>query len=147
MNRALLPDSKALRQDARRDAPLRFDLLALPHVRVTATAEGVFESRRTLTTEQIANTPRLVMQAVVFDPDDLGRALLSGVAEVESAAPTVRALIEELDAQFPGLGRELRLTSAVAVDGDIVADNIRAASLKRIDQAETILFVPAVSGG
>ncbi len=75
------------------------------------------------------------------------RTFTGGVGEVESAAPTVRALIEELDAQFPGLGRELRLTSAVAVDGDIVADNIRSASLRRIDQAETILFVPAVSGG
>jgi molybdopterin converting factor small subunit len=75
------------------------------------------------------------------------RTFTGGVAEVESSAPTVRALVEELDAQFPGLGRELRLTSAVAVDGDIIADNLRAASLKRIDKAERILFVPAVSGG
>ncbi|MDE0222673.1 MAG: MoaD/ThiS family protein [Spirochaetaceae bacterium] len=75
------------------------------------------------------------------------RTFTGGVGEVESSATTVRALIDELDTQFPGLGRELRLTSAVAVDGDIVADNIRAASLRRIDQAETILFVPAVSGG
>jgi molybdopterin converting factor small subunit len=75
------------------------------------------------------------------------RTFTGGVGEVESSAPTVRALIEELDTQFPGLGRELRLTSAVAVDGDIIADNLRAASLKRIDQAERILFVPAVSGG
>ncbi len=75
------------------------------------------------------------------------RIFTGGVGEVESSAPTVRALIEELETRFPGLGRELRLTSAVAVDGDIVADNIRAASLRRIDQAETILFVPAVSGG
>ena len=75
------------------------------------------------------------------------RTFTGGVAEVESSAPTVRALVEELDAQFPGLGRELRLTSAVAVDDDIVADNLRAASLKRIDKAERILFVPAVSGG
>lgn len=75
------------------------------------------------------------------------RTFTGGVAEVQSSAATVRALIEELDARFPGLGRELRLTSAVAVDGDIVADNLRAASLKRIEHAETILFVPAVSGG
>lgn len=75
------------------------------------------------------------------------RTFTGGVAEVESSAATVRALIDELDAQFPGLGRELRLTSAVAVDGDIIADNLRAASLKRIDRAERILFVPAVSGG
>lgn len=75
------------------------------------------------------------------------RTFTGGVAEVESSAATVRALIDELDARFPGLGRELRLTSAVAVDGDIIADNLRAASLKRIDRAEQILFVPAVSGG
>jgi len=75
------------------------------------------------------------------------RTFTGGVAEVESSAATVRALIDELDAQFPGLGRELRLTSAVAVDGDIIADNLRAASLRRIDRAERILFVPAVSGG
>lgn len=75
------------------------------------------------------------------------RTFTGGVAEVESSAATVRALIDELDAQFPGLGRELRLTSAVAVDGDIIADNLRAASLQRIDQAQRILFVPAVSGG
>lgn len=75
------------------------------------------------------------------------RNYTGGVGEVQSAAPTVRALIDELDAQFPGLGRELRLTSAVAVDGDVIADNIRSASFKRIDQAERILFVPAVSGG
>ena len=60
---------------------------------------------------------------------------------------TVRALIEELDVQFPGLGRELQLTSAVAIDGDIVADDVRSASLTRIDQAERILFVPAITGG
>lgn len=75
------------------------------------------------------------------------RTFTGGVAEVESSAATVRALIDELDARFPGLGRELRLTSAVAVDGDIIADNLRAASLKRINRAERILFVPAVSGG
>ena len=75
------------------------------------------------------------------------RTFTGGVAELDSSAPTVRALIEELDAQFPGLGRELRLTSAVAVDGDIVADNVRAALLKRIDLAEMVLFVPAISGG
>ncbi len=75
------------------------------------------------------------------------RTFTGGVGEVESSAVTVRALVEELDARFPGLGRELRLTSAVAVDDDIVADNLRAASLKRIDKAERILFVPAVSGG
>lgn len=75
------------------------------------------------------------------------RTFTGGVAEVESSAATVRALIDELDARFPGLGRELRLTSAVAVDGDIIADNLRAASLQRIDQAQRILFVPAVSGG
>lgn len=75
------------------------------------------------------------------------RTFTGGVAEVESSAATVRALVDELDARFPGLGRELRLTSAVAVDGDIIADNLRAASLQRIDQAQRILFVPAVSGG
>ncbi len=75
------------------------------------------------------------------------RTYTGGVAEVESSAPTVRALIDELEERFPGLGRELRLTSAIAVDGDIVADNIRAASLQRIDRAVRILFVPAVSGG
>ena len=75
------------------------------------------------------------------------RSFTGGVAEVESSAPTVRALISELDALFPGLGQELRLTSAVAVDGDIIADNLKAASLKRIDHARQIVFVPAVSGG
>ena len=75
------------------------------------------------------------------------RMFTGGVAEVDSCAPTVRALISELDALFPGLGRELRLTSAVAVDGEIVADNLKSAWLQRIDNAEQVLFVPAVSGG
>lgn len=75
------------------------------------------------------------------------RMFTGGVAEVESCARTVRALISELDTRFPGLGRELRLTSAVAVDDDIIADNLKSAWLQRIDHAEKILFVPAVSGG
>lgn len=75
------------------------------------------------------------------------RSFTGGVTEVESSAQTVRSLISDLDALFPGLGQELRLTSAVAVDGEIIADNLKAASLKRIEHAQKIVFVPAVSGG
>ena len=71
------------------------------------------------------------------------RRFTGGVGEVEVDAPTVKALIAELDRRFPGIAEPLNEGTAVAIDGEIIAH----ATYEAVPDGAEIHFVTAPSGG
>jgi len=86
--------------------------------------------------------------ARVFIPSAL-RHLSGGETSVESAAPTLRTLIEELDERFPGMADalledgEIRPAIAVFIDTNIADRGL----YQQIPPGAEVHFLPAVSGG
>lgn len=66
-----------------------------------------------------------------------------GMDTFDVEANTVRALIRELDARFPGLGEFVEDGMAIAIDGEIFQDAL-GASLEGVDE---IVLIPKISGG
>jgi molybdopterin synthase sulfur carrier subunit len=85
--------------------------------------------------------------ATLFIPASL-RELCGGATRMELDAATVRGLVRELDARYPGAAERLiaddapRSGWAIAVDGVMV----RSLATKLSPTAE-VHFVPAVGGG
>jgi molybdopterin converting factor small subunit len=77
------------------------------------------------------------------------RRLTGGVQEVRSQATSVRALVDELEARFPGLrarlcdGDRLKSGVAVAVNSRISATGLTTA----LPDGAEVTFLPAVAGG
>ena len=71
------------------------------------------------------------------------RRLTGGVADLEVDASSVRRLIAELDARYPGLGEHLRVGTSVAINGEIVAD----ALFEQLPEGAEVHFVEALQGG
>ncbi|MCP3934377.1 MAG: MoaD/ThiS family protein [Actinomycetia bacterium] len=71
------------------------------------------------------------------------RMLTGGIASLELDAATVRSLVRQLDERYPGIGERLTTGTAVAIDGDIVAD----ALFEDLPDGAEIHFLPALSGG
>jgi molybdopterin converting factor small subunit len=71
------------------------------------------------------------------------RLLTGGVAEIDVEATTFRRLITELEARYPGLGRQVEETMAVAVDGIIYQDSY---AVPFADENEIVL-IPKIGGG
>lgn len=84
----------------------------------------------------------------VFLPSML-REVAGGSTEIEAAGATVRAVLDDLDRQHPGLkarlcdGDRLRSNLAVAVNGELEPLGV----LAKVDSDSEIHFVPAISGG
>ena len=74
---------------------------------------------------------------------DAGRRFTGGAAELEVAATTFRRLVLELDQRFPGLGKQVEDSMAVAIDGEIYQDAY-AAELKPDSE---IVLIPKIGGG
>ena len=58
-------------------------------------------------------------------------------------ATTVRGLILELDARYPGLGEHIRRKMAVAIDGEIHQDADEAA----LGADSEVYLIPKIGGG
>jgi len=58
-------------------------------------------------------------------------------------ARTVRALIRELDARFPGLGEFVEDSMAIAIDGEIHQDALGAA----LGETSEVVLIPKIWGG
>jgi sulfur-carrier protein len=71
------------------------------------------------------------------------RRLTGGETEFEVAADTVRRMIAELDRRFPGLGRQIDESMAVAIDGEIYQDAYQA----RLDPDSEVVLIPKIGGG
>jgi hypothetical protein len=72
-----------------------------------------------------------------------GRRFTGGAAELEVAATTFRRLVLELDQRFPGLGKQVEDSMAVAIDGEIYQDAY-AAELRPDSE---IVLIPKIGGG
>lgn len=86
--------------------------------------------------------------ARVFIPALL-QPLTGGRAEVEAEGPDVRALIESLESQYPGLrdrltdGMRLRQNISVAVDGEVSPMGL----LEPVAPGSEVHFLAAIKGG
>ncbi len=69
--------------------------------------------------------------------------LSGGRAELDVAARTFGQLVRELDARFPGLGRQVEDGMAIAIDGVIHQDAYGAA----FDEASEVVLIPKIAGG
>jgi hypothetical protein len=63
--------------------------------------------------------------------------------EFEVETNTFRRMVFELHRRFPGLGRQIEESMAVAIEGDIFQD----ACLARLRPESEIYLVPKIGGG
>ncbi|MCS7024241.1 MAG: MoaD/ThiS family protein [Bryobacteraceae bacterium] len=86
--------------------------------------------------------------ARVFIPSLL-RSFTGGSAEVEANGATVRELIEDLEARYPGIrqrlleGSHLRPNISVAVDGEVSPLGL----LETVSPTSEVHFLAAIKGG
>ena len=66
-----------------------------------------------------------------------------GVTELEVEADTVRRLILELDRRYPGLGKQVEDSMAIAIDGEIYQDAYGAT----FGPDSEVCIIPKISGG
>ena len=71
------------------------------------------------------------------------RKFTGGQSEFEVEANTVRRMITELERRFPGLGRQIDESMAVAIDGEIFQD----AYLQPLGPDSEIVLIPKIGGG
>ncbi|HEY8289336.1 MAG TPA: MoaD/ThiS family protein [Acetobacteraceae bacterium] len=83
------------------------------------------------------------MPKVVLSSGSAGQQYTDGRTEFEVEATTFRRLVLELEQRFPGLGRQVEESMAVAIDGEIFQDAY-AAELK---PGSEIVLIPKIGGG
>jgi molybdopterin synthase sulfur carrier subunit len=66
-----------------------------------------------------------------------------GAAEFDVAAGTVRSMLRELEARFPGLGDYVGRRMAIAIDGEIFQDADGAA----LSESSEVCLIPKIGGG
>ena len=66
-----------------------------------------------------------------------------GRTDFEVAATTFRRLVLELDRKFPGLGKQVEDSMAVAIDGEIFQDAYSAV----LRPESEIVLIPKIGGG
>jgi molybdopterin converting factor small subunit len=71
------------------------------------------------------------------------RDLAGGHDRFEVDAPTLGALVDELDRRHPGLGAHVRTTMAVAIDGELHHEAWMTALRKDAE----VVFIPLIAGG
>jgi molybdopterin synthase sulfur carrier subunit len=82
------------------------------------------------------------MPRVVAMGGDIG-SFTAGVAEFDVAAGTVRSMIRELEARYPGLGDYVGRRMAIAIDGEIFQD----ADGAMLGEASEVCLIPKIGGG
>ena len=71
------------------------------------------------------------------------RRFTGGLTELEVEANNFRRMVLELDRRFPGLGRQIEESMAVAIDGEIFQD----AYLAPLGPDSEIYLIPKIGGG
>ncbi len=71
------------------------------------------------------------------------RQLAHGQTQLEVESDTVRRLILELGRRFPGLGRQIEESMAIAIDGEILQDTYSAA----LRPDSEVCLIPKFAGG
>jgi molybdopterin synthase sulfur carrier subunit len=83
------------------------------------------------------------MPKVVLSSGSVSRQFADGQTEFEVEATTFRRLVLELEQRYPGLGKQIEESMAVAIDGEIFQDAY-AAELK---PGSEIYLIPKIGGG
>ncbi len=83
------------------------------------------------------------MPKVVLSSGSASLALMGGQTEFEVEATNFRRLVLELERRFPGLGRQVDESMAVAIDGEIFQD---AYGVELRPDSE-IYLIPKIGGG
>ena len=83
------------------------------------------------------------MPKVVLSSGSVSRQFADGQTEFEVEATTFRRLVLELEQRFPGLGKQVEESCAIAIDGEIFQDAY-AAELK---PGSEIYLIPRIGGG
>ena len=86
---------------------------------------------------------RQVMPRVVLSSGSAAQRFADGRTEFEVEATTFRRLVLELEQRFPGLGKQVEESMAIAIDGEIFQDAY-AAKLKPDSE---IYLIPKIGGG
>src|SRR6516162_6800784 len=84
----------------------------------------------------------LTMPRVHFS-GEAARRFTGGATELEVEANNFRRMVLELDRRFPGLGRQIEESMAVAIDGEIYQD----AYLAPLNPDSEIVLIPKIGGG
>src|SRR5205823_11514327 len=74
---------------------------------------------------------------------EAARRFTGGLTEIEVQANNFRRMVLELDRRFPGLGRQIEESMAVAIDGEIFQD----AYLAPLGPDSEIYLIPKIGGG
>ena len=83
------------------------------------------------------------MPTVVLSSGSAGQQFTGGQTEFEVEATNFRRLVLELERRFPGLGKQVEESMALAIDGEIFQDAY-AAELKPDSE---IYLIPKIGGG
>ncbi len=82
------------------------------------------------------------MARIVFT-DSACRQYTGGKTELESDAASIQALVRDLETRFPGLGRQVEESMAVAIDGVMHQDDLTAP----IPENAEVYLLPRIGGG
>ena len=75
------------------------------------------------------------------------RHRIGGRAVLEIEAASIRELLRRLDEQYPGIAEELKASTRVAIDGELVGEALGDAILEPVGQDSEVIFIQAVAGG
>lgn len=86
--------------------------------------------------------------ATIWIPS-LMRGLTGGLAEVRASGATVREIIDDLDARYPGLRARLMADDKLKPNIALVVDGVNSKQGLRhaLTESSEVHFVPAISGG
>ena len=70
-----------------------------------------------------------------------------GTTSLEVVASSLRALLRQLDELYPGIAAELKSTTRVAIDGELVGEIVSDAILEPIGPDSEVIFIQAIAGG
>lgn len=86
--------------------------------------------------------------ATIWIPS-LMRGLTGGLSEVSATGATVREVIDDLEARYPGLKARLTQDDRLKPNIALVVDGVNSRQGLRhaLSEASEVHFVPAISGG
>jgi molybdopterin converting factor small subunit len=83
------------------------------------------------------------MVKVILSSGSAARSFAGGHTEFEVEATTFRRLVLELERRFPGLGKQVEESMAIAIDGEIFQDAYSAAFTPESE----VVLIPKIGGG
>lgn len=83
------------------------------------------------------------MPKVVLSSGSVSQQFTNGQTEFEVEATNFRRLVLELEQRFPGLGKQVEESMAVAIDGEIYQDAYAA----ELRPGSEIYLIPKIGGG